>query len=309
MNKIIELKKRFKKGKVNKNDYIDKMFEVHSILFQYSEFIKDTDIKNVEIDGERVIMETKNDGIKMLCDKDDKRIIPIEILNFDVYEIDETNMLKELVTENSVVFDIGANIGYYSLILSKWQENCKIYSFEPIPKTYNYLLENIKLNKCNNIYTNNIALSNKEGYEIFYYNKMLSGNSSMKVLNSKVKLEEFNCKLSRLDTYVEENEIEKIDVIKCDTEGSELLVFEGGIESIKKFKPVVYTEILRKWSKEFDYNCNDIIKLFTEIGYSCFVVDKDKITRITQITEETMETNFLFLHNEKHREFIKKHLV
>lgn len=309
MSNLEKLKRKFKQGEINKGDYINKMFEIHSSLFDYSDFIKKTDIKNIMIDEENVIMETRNDGIKMICDKYDRRIIPIEILNLDVYEIDETNILKELVTDNSVVFDIGANIGYYSLVLSKWQKKCKIYSFEPIPKTYNYLLSNIKLNQCSNIYTNNIALSNKDGEEIFYYNKMLSGNSSMKVLNSNVELEEFRCKLSKMDTYVKDNLIEKIDVIKCDTEGSELLVFEGGIESIRRFKPAVYTEILRKWSKEFDYNSNDIINLFLNLGYSCFVVNKDKITRITEITEDTMETNFLFLHNEKHKEFIKKHII
>ena len=72
------------------------------------------------------------------------------------------------------------------------------------------------------------------------------------------------CNVRRMDDFVKDENINRIDFIKCDVEGSELFVYQGGIESIDRFKPIVFSEMLRKWSNKFGYHPNDIINLFTK---------------------------------------------
>src|SRR5437016_2249883 len=105
---LSEIKKRFAAGEITKADYIDRMHKVHRTLFEYSQFIRTTDIAKIEIMDGVVIMSSRGSGIRIICDEDDRRIAPIEIINFDFYEKDEHSMIMRLISDNDVVFDIGA---------------------------------------------------------------------------------------------------------------------------------------------------------------------------------------------------------
>ena len=84
--KLKKLKQEFIEGKITKSEYINQMYNHHKKLFEYSEFIKNTDIGKIEIDDGRVIMTSRELGIKIICEENDERIPPIEILNFEYYE-------------------------------------------------------------------------------------------------------------------------------------------------------------------------------------------------------------------------------
>jgi hypothetical protein len=58
--------------------------------------------------------------------------------------------------------------------------------------------------------------------------------------------------------------------------------------------------MLRKWSAKFGYHPNDIINLFKDLNYSCFSLKEDKLSPFFNMNEETIETNFFFLHNDQH---------
>ena len=99
--------------------------------------------------------------IKMVLPKKDTRSTPLEILNFKKYESKEINMIKLLLKNKKTFIDIGANFGWYSLLLSKQFSGSEIHSFEPINNTFRYFEINIKKNKCKNIITNNMGLSDE----------------------------------------------------------------------------------------------------------------------------------------------------
>lgn len=294
------------KGRLNKWEYIDKMYESHKLLFEYSDFVTGTDISKIEIIDNKVIMTFRGSGVKMLVNKNDSRITPIETLNFGSYENDELQMQLKLIKANDYVFDIGGNNGWFSLHVAKAFPAAKIYAFEPIPHTFSALSENVKMNNCSNIVLNNFGLSDKEGTFDFYFDAASSGNASLKNLADKKNIEVLKCKVQTLDSFISEKNV-PVNYIKCDVEGAELFAFKGGFDSIKKFTPIIFTEMLRKWSAQFDYHPNDIIRLLEALNYSCFELDKDKLSRITAVTDETVSTNFFFLHNDKHAKEIKNH--
>ena len=82
------------------------------------------------------------------------------ILSNNYHELEDTKKVLELIKGDKIVFDIGGNIGYYSILLSKQVK--RIYTFEPYLYTYRKLVRNIKLNYISNIKTYQIALSDSK---------------------------------------------------------------------------------------------------------------------------------------------------
>ena len=86
-------------------------------------------------------------------------------------------------------------------------------------------------------------------------------------------------------------------------------MYKGAIESIKEFKPVVFSEMLRKWCAKFEYHPNDIINLFREIDYKCFIIKDRKLEEIKIVDEDTIETNYFFLHIDNHKHIIEELVI
>lgn len=305
MNSLDATKEEFLSGKIDKWQYIDKMYDKHSMLFDYAAFIKDKNISSIEINDDRVTMTFRDSGIKFICAKSDKRLAPFDTLNFGTYEIEELNMQLNLIDEGYNVFDIGGNFGWYALHIAKNKVKSKVYTFEPIPSTYDHLVKNVGLNGLTNIAANNFGFSNDEGSFEFYFDPSLSVNASLANVSGNTNISKATCFVKKLDAFTEETKL-RVDFIKCDVEGAELLVFEGGIETLKRDKPVIFAEMLRKWTAKFDYHPNDILKLLIEIGYQCFVLDEDKLKPFSVVDENTIETNYFFLHKNKHQDKISR---
>jgi FkbM family methyltransferase len=214
-------------------------------------------------------------------------------------------MMKLLIDDGFKVFDIGGNIGWYTINIAKAKHNVTILTFEPIPKTYKYLKGNLAINGIDNVYPYNIGFSKEEQELTFYYYPEGSGNSSMVNLSGNDSVEKITSQVKKLDDFVTDNQL-SIDFIKCDVEGAELFVFQGGIEAIKKHKPIIFAELLRKWAIKFNYHPNEVIELLRNCGYRCFTSHENKLVGFDVMDDQTVETNFFFLHEENHSDKIKK---
>lgn len=302
------IKSSFEKGAIDKWKYIDEMYSQHSLLFDYGNFIVGTNISSIEILDSKVVMTFRDSGIRFICIENDKRLAPLDTLNFGTYELEEMKMQLSLIDDGMNVLDIGANLGWYALHVAKAKPGSSVFSFEPVPSTFGYLNANIALNKLSNIKTFNFGLSDNEGTFSFFYDPQLSVNASLINVAGKENIQEVKCSVKTLDGFVKSNGV-SFDFIKCDVEGAELLAFKGGLEAIRSNKPIVFSEMLRKWTSKFSYHPNDIIELFTQIGYACFVIDGGRLRQFNLVDEKTMDTNYLFLHTEKHKQKISKYLI
>lgn len=305
---LMSIKEQYENGIISKEKYIADMHNIHEVLFEYATLIENTDIKRIEIVNGDVLFTSKKQGITCICDSVDKRSLPLEILNFGDYEEKELQMVRSLINDNDFIFDIGANVGWYSMSIAKAIPTVQIYAFEPIPKTFDYLNANIMKNNFANIKTFNFGLSNENKEVSFFYYPEGPGNSSLTDLSGNQTVQKIPCYVKTIDDFISEQNI-RVDFIKCDVEGAELFVFKGGINSIRNFKPVIFTEMLRKWSKKMGYHPNEIIHLMKGIGYYCFYLMNDKLVEILEMTESTMETNFFFLHGEKHHKLINEFVI
>ncbi len=309
---LFDIKKEYMDGEISKNEFMLKMFNIHKNLFGYSAFIKNSPIKKIEITHNQVIFTIFNGhvDIKICCDERDAHSLPMSYLNFSVYEEEEANMITKLIKPGDVVFDIGANIGWYTLCILLNHKETTVYSFEPIKKTYQYLINNLKLNKFGTDKAFNIGFSDENTTAKFFYDIECSPASSMANLREAEDTVIVECQVKKLDDFVSSiPSLEELDFIKCDVEGAEFYVFKGAQETIKKYKPIIFSEMLRKWARKFGYHPNDIINLFCSIDYDCYVIKNDKIEQLWRVDENTIQTNYLFFHKKKHADMINRFSV
>ena len=304
---MLTLKKKYLSGKISKQDYIREMHDEHKKLFCYKKLLENNDVINIDISKENVIFTMKG-GLKLYVDEEDRRFIPIEILNFGAFDPTERRLLFSLAEQSNVVFDIGANIGWYTLNFANANPSVSVHSFEPIPFTFRYLEKHLELNEVNNVFVNNFGLSNEKGEAQFYWGRDETGSSSMENIQERDHANIVNCQLSTIDDYCEENRL-SVDFIKCDVEGAELQVFQGASTILKRDKPAVFAEMLRKWSAKFGYHPNEIIDIFTATGYRCFAYESNEFKEFFEITDTTEATNFFFLHTDKHADVINNECI
>ena len=119
-------------------------------------------------------------------------------------------------------------------------------------------------------------------------------------------IREVQCDVTTVDGFVHDQGIDGIDFLKIDVEGNEKAVLEGAKETLARFQPLVYTELLRKHAKRFGYHPNDVIAFMKGFGYRCAAMKDGKLQRIETITEETIQTNFFFLTEKKHGGFFEQ---
>ncbi len=171
------------------------------------------------------------DGKKYFCSVRD-----IDTL-YDLYGLEMEEIFK--IKEGDIVFDIGAHIGVYGIMISNIAK--QIYAFEPYSKNFKSLIRNIKLNKITNIIPLNLALSKQNSYQNLYSFDVSNSMSSLVLSKelSNLNLTTEKTKVVRLDDFVKGLPIKKLDVIKIDTEGSEIDILDGGMRTIKKFKPLL----------------------------------------------------------------------
>lgn len=265
-----EIKNSFLNNELEKYDYMGKMFEVHKTLYDFADFINKTDVLDITIKNGEVYFNFLSKGVQisMTCLPYDITSVPFTFMDFGAYDKNETNLLMDIVKENDVVLDIGANLGWYTINWLKRLKKVTVFSFEPMPNTFAKLMQNLMINgqDINNAF--NFGLSNINEEKNFFWDTERCGASSMVNLRDTDKTANISCVVKRLDDIFPSLNVDKLDFIKCDVEGAEKLVFEGGIETIRKFKPIIFAEMLRKWSKKFNYHPNDIIKLLADVGYS-----------------------------------------
>jgi FkbM family methyltransferase len=162
------------------------------------------------------------------------------IIDHGVFEDESTSLVKKIVKKSGIVLDVGANIGYYSVLLSKLiGKHGVVYAFEPTRFYRNILAKNLIENKISNCVVVESGLSDKvQKLDIFITKSSATIHPTTEKLLGKEKIS-----LTTLDRFVKENNIKKIDFIKIDVDGHEPAILKGGLNSIKKFRPKILLEI------------------------------------------------------------------
>ena len=185
--------------------------------------------------------------------------------------LDFDEILSKHLNPQPIVFDVGANNGQSIIRFNKLFDKPIIHSFEPVKKEYDKILKTF--GDKENLFINNIALGEKKEKKNFNITAN-TANSSFNQINQGTKWletrsKEFNTseksfvtetqqvQVDTLDNYLNQNNINKIDLLKIDTQGYEDKVLEGAVNTIKNNKiGIIITEIIFDdvYSKSFAFS-------------------------------------------------------
>lgn len=184
-----------------------------------------------------------------ISSKEETEYIFSEIFNEAQYEGHDITIQK-----GDLIFDVGANIGLFSLFMKQVQANVKIFAFEPIEPTFNVLQKNVDLHDLQHTYLFNYGLSSTNNpQKIFTFYPNMAANSTTKPddiladLADRVDVktdsntenienlfeaffqeqEQVTCEVKTLSSVINELRINAIDLLKIDVEGEEYEVFQG----------------------------------------------------------------------------------
>lgn len=207
----------FRKGvKVLSGHGIGKFYPVKVVFHFLSSRLKDTN-GIAEVQGHKMFLDSKD---------------TLALSLWGVYEPLETELVKKEVKKGDVVLDIGANIGYYTLIAAKLVgENGKVFAFEPDPTNFAILKKNVELNGYKNVVLVQKAASNKTGKLKLYLSE--DNSADHKIYDSHEGRQSTEIEATRLDDYFK-NYNGEINLIKMDIEGAEGGAIQGMSSLLQK---------------------------------------------------------------------------
>ena len=223
------------------------------------------------------------------------------IYYYGFFEANLTNFLLNYIKEGDVILDVGAHVGYYTMLTSKLiGDKGQVHSFEPTPRTFNTLKENTK-EKNNVTVNNNAVLDHETEIEFVDYGPKFSAfNSFQKRTSDEMKFlsepEKIKVKTVSLDKYCDNKNIIP-DFIKIDAEGAEYLILEAMKNIIDNKKPLITIEVAGE--DEWKDNCSKSISLLQNHGYIAYEINLNGNVKKHSQKETYSYDNLLFVHPDK----------
>jgi len=187
------------------------------------------------------------------------------------YETKVQVALCNKISAGDVVYDIGANVGFHTLLASRCTGSLgKVYAFEPLPRNLDLLAQHVAVNNLENVSVVEIALAKSQGKRAF----TAADNPSMGRLSLAGEL---TVETASLDTLIAEGSIQPPNLMKIDVEGSEGEVLAGGARCIDQYRPLIVLAVHGGTARteSFDF--------LTARGYSLASLDRTSLDDSSEI--------------------------
>ena len=169
-------------------------------------------------------------GLRMQVDPRDP--IGQAVYLYGCYDYPITRLIETLIAPGMVFFDVGANAGFESLVAST--KCAEVFAFEPLPSNLQRIRRNIEINGLKNVTVIEKAVGDREGSATLYVPE--SDNSGLASLNQMAGAKAIDVPVITLDRFVRELGLKRVDVMKIDIEGAEVMAFEGAKELLSAAK-------------------------------------------------------------------------
>jgi len=224
------------------------------------------------------------------------RLIHLYKAKYRAKERSRVEWLSQYIPQGGVILDVGAHFGYFSKEFSRlYNGSCSIYAFEPM--VYNLSILKSVTNGIRNIEISTKALSDSSGILDLSIPVKKRGKIGPGLAHfGKENLHDFilqQVETIRLDDFVQESQILRVDFIKIDVEGAELLVFKGAELTIDNFRPVIFSEVSDEFTKRMGYQAEDIFEYLGGFGYSADLLKGDHF-RLQPVSHYEGPGDYLF---------------
>ncbi len=188
-----------------------------------------------------------------------------------------------VLKQGMTVVDVGANTGIYTLqaglIIGALGQ---VYAFEPVPDVYQRLLEHISLNGLSNILSFPVALADTNGVATFHLGRTSDQGSLFRGHTDQA----ITVRTQTLDSFLAEQKIERVDVVKVDVEGAELHVLRGmhGLLS-RADKPTLMFEFCPANLQAAGFTPGELFQAIVGHGYAGYVIRKGRLVPVESVIE------------------------
>jgi FkbM family methyltransferase len=217
-------------------------------------------------------------------------------------DVGDLRFLWKYLQPGMTFLDIGAYHGVYSVIAAKkLGRGGRLVAFEPSPRERQRMKLHLRFNGIETVILEPYALAAEEG--VASLSVVTDGFTTMNSLRTppmdqatkQVKVE-----TTSLDAYLCREKIDRVDLVKIDTEGGEVDAFRGADRLLKQIRPLIICEVLDLVTRSWGYAAADIMKLLREYDYEWFDILGDGSPRPHQPKEEyTIVKNYLAVPREK----------
>jgi FkbM family methyltransferase len=203
--------------------------------------------------------------------------IGTELMFKGIHEPATTRLFKSVLKPGNTVIDIGANIGYFSLLSANLVGSAgHVIAIEPDPDNAIALSANIKLNGFKNIEIQQIAVSNTTGIAAFYRHKNEDARHSLIKSDQDSSIP---VKLNTLDRMIPLSK--PVDLIKTDTEGNDMAVLLGARKILEKNNVMVITELYKEMLEASGYSIAVLWNYLVSVGFARFFLIDDYDDSVT----------------------------
>jgi FkbM family methyltransferase len=172
---------------------------------------------------------------------------------FAAYEPETSTTFWRLARTSRCTLDVGAHVGFYSLVAALANRSGRVFAFEPLPQVYERLVRNVRLNRVGNVECIAAAVTDREGDCEFFSLDMGSVPSSSSLSRSFMEssqqlyrrpLVTTRVRALVLDQLVRDRAIERVDLVKLDIETGEAAALRGMRETLARDRPALICEVL-----------------------------------------------------------------
>ncbi len=203
---------------------------------------------------------------------------------FGLFEKTEVAIFQKTLKPAMNVLDIGANIGYYTVIAGKLiGPTGKVFAFEPEKTNATILKKNLAINKLSNVVVEEQAVSDTVGERTFFLAENNKGAHAF--VNNRNTNEKIIVKTDTVDHALSKYGSPKIDIIKMDIEGAEVLALEGMLQTIAcNPELIIFTEFYPKALNRLEKSPLEFLNRLKELGFNLFEINED-VRQLVPLTD------------------------
>jgi FkbM family methyltransferase len=206
----------------------------------------------------------------------------------------ELSCIERLIRDDDVCLDIGANIGIYTVFMAKKASKGRVFAFEPVPVNRSVMTLNVLLNELCNVEIKDFALSDSSGAVKFSVAED-GAYCSIRATDRKRELRSVLVNAATLDEVFAHGKV-KVDIVKIDVEGAELLVLKGGQRLLADpaLRPrALLVELSAENSDKYGYSVEDVIRFMGSLEYQFSSVGRTGLQKVGVRSRQSLSGLFL----------------
>jgi FkbM family methyltransferase len=208
------------------------------------------------------------------------------------YEPETAPLFLRLAAHAGATLDVGAHVGFYTLLAAHANPDGRVFAFEPLPSVYRRLQKNVHVNRLKNVCCIPSAVGEIDGSAEFFHVAVevpSSSSLSAEFMRAAGEVHRSIVPVLTVDRFARENALAPIDLVKIDTESTEPEVLRGMRETLRRDHPILVCEVLEGHGSE-----ERLGEVLRSLGYYYYLLTRDGPVQRDRIEAHPACRNYLF---------------